>query len=1271
MRYYSLTSPQQNIWDLHKYYEDTSVCNISGTITFKSDIVSDLPAAIEYAVNELVKNADALRTRLVLRDGKVNQYFAEYRYEQIKTLDYTGFSDSEVKRKLQDEAIMPFDLIDNPLYRFFIIKQNTKISAFIVIHHLICDGWSATLLANSILEYVKEFDKVSKEQSSLYSYEDFIGEQDKYFKSRRFEKDEYYWNDFAERFEGISYIKPNLPKERDIKSDRYIYALTPEDSNIIFDYCSRKDISPDSLYKIAFAIYLYKINKKRNVVVGTPVFNRDGTAAKQTIGMYVSTMPLSVYVDENTEIYNLLEDCVEDSIGLFRHCKYPYRNIQEKVRAYNDNVSQLFDVMISYEDSSINNDVIESAEWIYQGYCENALTVHIDDRDGDNCLEVAFDYQCNVFSTTEEVQLLAKRIHHIITQMVSDDSQLVADLEIIPYEEYNRIVSKFNDTYSAYPRNKCIHDLFVEQVYKTPGKTAVVCDNRHLTYLELEHMSNNLALKMNLNAGEVVALHMERSEKILVVQLAVLKSGGIFLPIDTTVPIERLQNMLEDCGARYIVVDNAADAICFSDNIEVINIDTTILNRKKSTKILADVYPEMGAHIIYTSGSTGKPKGSVLTHRGLMNFVYHNLVVDPNNCGYDNSISINTISFDMFLCETITPLVVGITVHIATERQQTDQKLFAQYVKENDIQILQTTPTRYKILSADKANLDYMSHFKAMLLSGEPFTKDIYYEMRQHSSAKIYNTCGPSENHIWICGCELLSDDITLGTPIRNNKIYILDEEQRVLPVGVPGELCVSGDCIGLGYLNRPELNKEKYIPHPFIEGELLYRTGDLALFRPDGVIEPLGRLDSQVKIRGFRVELEEIESCISSNTEVSNVAVVLKKYKEKELLCAFYQAKHKIDESATKEVLSKSLPNYMIPNLFIHIDKFPMTSSGKISRRQLEMYDISAYVEADEYKAPETVLEMELCAAFRKILRLEQPAGSTLDFFESGGNSIHVIELLSQLAEKYNLTAKDVYDYSTPEKLAAHIETLSEKTHETLSCFNMGKGEQLIVCFPFAGSDDSTFIELAGEIKNNKPAVGVYALKHANWLEVDFEQALNEVESLARSANDVFFYSHCAGSAMALKIYQNLRGKSKIRHIVIGANVPPRGIKLYGNWFSPWKVMNEKAIVNMLRRAGMDFTGFSVDGKAKLIKRFRTDTDCYFREMAKMKGGIDAPCTVVVSDADIFTNKVDDVKKAWTNYFMNSVDVDVLHGVNHYFHQLQADELAGIICGIIDEYKS
>ena len=1257
---YSLTPPQQNIYNETKFYTGTALGNIGGTLEFSMEgLTSEI---IEKAINLLIDAAEGLRLRIAEEGGEVYQYVSGHEYESIPVIDARNMTDEQIDARVSVLMETPIAL-EGKLYRLEILEKGNSYLIISVIHHIISDAWSMTIIGNAFLHACEALIKGEEPVLNIAPYTDFVAKEQEYFTSKKYQMDKAFWSEMYAEHPDYVRLKPSAMTSTTPSANRLYAEVSPALTKQIKEFCAEHEYSPATIFEAAMLIYLDRINGGEKVPsLGLAVLNRDGAKDKRTFGMFISTIPLTIKPNAEKTIAELCTEINDLHLQIFRHQKFPYSHILSDIHQHHGDVERLFDVMMSYQNVQIATESVVRSKWYTNGNSEVALAFHIDNLDHLGVFKLNLDYQIEQFPYEAEVTLLKDRILCIVEQITAKSGMTVADVDILPESEKKLLIHTFNDTESPYPRDKCLHTLFAEQVQKTPDKVAVICDERTLTYTELDHMSNNLASVLKIDVGDVVALHMHRSELIMVTQLAVLKLGGIFLPIDLSVPTERINDILEDCQAKYFIISDEEKDIAINDsNIQILNIDSLTLDRARSRSVSSAVTANMGAHIIYTSGSTGKPKGSILTHRGLVNFAYHNLVIYPGKCTYDNSISINTISFDMFLCETITPMVAGITVHIATEKQQVNQTLFAEYVKKYNIQILQTTPTRYKILTTDKSNLDYLDTFKAMLLSGEPFTSDIYYEMRSNSHAHIFNTCGPSENHIWICGSELLDDDITLGYPVRNTQIYIMDNKQNILPIGIPGELCVSGDCIGLGYLNRPELNKEKYVPHPFIEGELLYKTGDLALIRPNGIIEHLGRIDTQIKIRGFRVELGEIESNICTFDGITNTAVVIVKYAGKDFLCAFYQSMRGIDEAELKIALAKVMPNYMIPNLFIRLESFPMTSSGKIARGVLAKYDISGLTASEEYKAPETELQELLCIEFERLLKIS-PVSINLDFFNAGGNSIHVIEMLAHLPEDYQLSARDIYDHPTVEALAEYIESKKEQEYETVSCLAKGDDTQTIICFPFAGSDDSTFIELTSALQKQMPMVTVYALRHANWTEIDFTKAIKEISQIMDKSGSVVFYSHCAGSAMALKIYQHLPNCHKIKRIVIGANVPPAGIKLYGKWLNLWAFMSDKQLLHTLHKSGLALDAMSDTGKAKLVSQFRIDTECYFREMALLNGVSSAPCTLVVSDTDKFTPHINKAQNAWQHYFTHPVDMSVIHGANHYFHTQRADEVSQVL---------
>lgn len=599
--------------------------------------------------------------------------------------------------------------------------------------------------------------------------------------------------------------------------------------------------------------------------------------------------------------------------------------------------------------------------------------------------------------------------------------------------EYQKVVYDFNDTAVGYPQDECVYELFEQQAKRTPDKTALIFAGKSYTYQQLDELSNGLAVSMRglgIRQGDMVAVLLNRDEKVVLAQLAVLKIGAVFIPIDSRYPEDRIKYILSESGVK-VIFKNADNGLALPQarNIEDLDITPTA-SIEHSPVDAGDT-----CYIIFTSGSTGKPKGCTLTNRGLVNFCRNNNILETcNKLEQQICISVNTISFDYFIAESLLPLANGFTVVLASEEESVKQEQFVNLAISTQANIIQTTPTRFKLYFDEKRDLSFMRQFDVIVTSGEALPLELLNTFQRNSNAKIFNPLGPSECSVWIAGGklhlpdgEVTANDITIGKPIANTQIYILDRDHNPLPIGTAGELCISGDGVGNGYLNRPELTAERFIPNPFIRGSRMYCTGDLARWNEQGEIEYLGRIDTQVKIRGLRIELGEIESVMSQFPGISLAAATDRWDKSgRQYLVGYYTAGDSIDESALRQHLSAKLPKYMVPNYFLRLEKLPMTPSGKIDRKNLPAPDFTAYVE--EYAPPRNDQERTLCAIIGEILRYE-PVGIRDDFFELGGDSLKAIEFVTKAhGEGIYFALQNVFDHPTVEALCGYLQDRPEK---------------------------------------------------------------------------------------------------------------------------------------------------------------------------------------------------------------------------------------------------
>ncbi len=590
----------------------------------------------------------------------------------------------------------------------------------------------------------------------------------------------------------------------------------------------------------------------------------------------------------------------------------------------------------------------------------------------------------------------------------------IKDISAISDSELNRIVVDFNNTAAEYPKDKCVHQLFEEQVKKAPDKTAVIACDKTLTYAELNEQANRIAhslIRQGVGVGDIVAFALPRKSYLISTMLGILKTGAAYLPIDPDYPQERIEYMLKDSMAKtYIDESNLRES----------------LNSSNTQNPNVAMSNESICYCIYTSGSTGKPKGTLLTHKCVVNYVNNNnnnVVHKIIRSSYKSIVSVTTVGFDIFVTESLLPLSNGMEIVLANEEQAKFPQQLNDLIAKHPVEVLQTTPTKMKSLISDNQQIDYLKKLKTIILGGEALEDNLIKRLNDITNAKIFNIYGPTETTVWSTNAQISdADTITIGKPIANTQIYIVDKYMQPTPIGVTGELCIAGDGVGAGYLNRPELTAEKFINNPFGEGKL-YKTGDLAYWREDGNIVYIGRNDFLVKIRGLRIELGEIENAMLSVDGISQAVVVVRKNAEgRQLICAFYTGAE-TDAKEIRNHIGRKLPKYMLPHIFTHLAQMPLTSSGKVNRKALPEAELENIANDTEYAAPENKQQKELCELMKSVLGTTL-VGITDDFFDLGGDSLKAIEFISAAHNSgIEIALQNIFDYPTVKQLSDYLE--------------------------------------------------------------------------------------------------------------------------------------------------------------------------------------------------------------------------------------------------------
>lgn len=1030
-----LSTPQQNIWNLQQYYEDTCISNICGSVLWerKYDIKT-----VKQAINKVIELQSGLRLHFCEKNGDIVQYVSNYTYREIPFHSFAGID--EFKCYANEFAQKPFVPINSDMFNFEIVEVDGKIGVLACMSHLISDAWSFSLLVKNVTYVCECIEKHTEIDLASENYLEYVESEANYLSSPRFQKAKRYWEEKYSAQPENSPIKmlPSVIAAPTAK--RFSMQLSADDSQSLDRFCNDTGINQAVLFEAALYTYLKRLNPDNHAVtVGVPVLNRVGLE-KNIIGMFISTMPLTVEISENYSAIKLCDEITTAHAQLFRYQKYPYSYILSDLRKKSNFSGNLYDVMISYQNAKTDSEA--KTEWYSNGYSETPFVIHIDNRDSEDSYTLTVDYQAEVFRQDDEIGFIIDRLIYIIKQIIENPEITLSKIDIIPEKEYKQLIFEFNDTAVEYDTGKCVHEIFETVAMSHSEETAVIACDRTLTYGELDKEANKIAnalIDAGVKNNDIVAIVLPREAAFISAMLGVLKSGGAYMPVAYDYPIERINYMLESSKAKCIITTFELKEK-FNNSL-VIDI---LLDGNNSTAPGIPVNFDDIFCALHTSGSTGKPKMAALTHRNAVNFIYANRYMFN---GISQSLCSTIVTFDVFFQETLAALCSELPIVLLSEEQITNQGEFEKVYESYDHSFSFFTPTKIESYIKNSLSKKFLKHIDTFCLGGETISRELVKTLycnnnilygygptetfvgSTYKKIDIHFVYGPTETTIWSTNSKLDMTDITIGKPIANTQVYILDKNRKVLPIGVAGELCISGDGVGAGYLNQPELTAEKYISNPFIDGKIMYCTGDLARWRTDGEIEFIGRIDNQIKLHGQRVELGEIESVMSEFNGIKITAVTDKKDENgHQYLVGYYTADCDIDEKALRQHLGTKLPKYMIPNHFVCLDTMPMTPSGKIDRKNLPLPNFNIF--SEEYHAPKTEREIILCSLLSELFSTEK-IGVSDNFFDIGGDSLKAIEYTAKAHNRgVNISLQNVFDYPTVRELCDFLEKGALKTN-------------------------------------------------------------------------------------------------------------------------------------------------------------------------------------------------------------------------------------------------
>ncbi len=1008
-----LTNAQLQIYNMEGF-AGGAVANVCGSLLLNGK--KDL-SFLKEKVNMLFELNDGLRVQMYEKKGEILQRFTPYEAREIKSFSFDNYDD--FCEFAADYAKIPLDTFGS-LCEICVVTLPDKFGIIPKLHHLIGDAWAIALLGSQFNALV------AGETPPAFSLEEYIKKENEYLFSKRYVKDAEFFEKKLLEFDEPVYLssKPSTS----FLADRESFVFDKSLSEKITNFSEQNGISAFSFFLTALFIHLGKSNlDAEHICIGAPIINRSGMEEKYTVGSFVNSVPIFADIDYNKSFIETAESIEAVALSSIRHQKYNYQVTLDSLRAKGHTINKPYDLSFSYQTTHLQGDFAEST-WLHNGMQVESILIHTEDRNNEGFYKIHYDYQTEKFSKTD-IFRLHNRLSKIINTAIQNKDIALKDINIALDEELEKIKG-FNNTFFEYDNNKCIYQLLKEQATKNPEKKALIFKDNILTYKDLiadvELCADRLST-IGVEKNDIVAIHLDRSHKLVIFQLAVLKIGAQFLPVDKRYPKNRIEFMFEDCAVKLLISDEFKANDIAANIINLEQFESLTPTAKSKT-----VTDQDNCYIIYTSGSTGKPKGCILCRKGLVNFCKNNNTLETlENIDECIFASVNSVSFDYFIAESLLPLTNGYTTVILDDTESTVQKHFLESVKRNNINVVMTTPTRLKIYFDDTSDCKTLEQLKCICTSGEPLTASLLQKMYEKSpAAQIYNPIGPSECSVWDMGGRLEKSaglDIHIGKPIANAQIHIVDKYLNLVPIGVTGEICIAGDGVGAGYINNPELTAEKFVDNPFGDGKL-YKTGDLAYWREDGNICYVGRNDFQVKVRGLRIELGEIENTITNVDGVIQCTVIVRKDSNNEqYICAFYTGKE-YDVQELRSLLAAKLPRYMVPHIFINIEKMPLTSTGKIDRRSLPEVDFNSINTDIEFVAPETAEEKALADAIGNVL--SQYNVSMLDnFFNIGGDSIRAIHIVSHLEKQgYELHVADIMQSETLADVAKAITSASHK---------------------------------------------------------------------------------------------------------------------------------------------------------------------------------------------------------------------------------------------------
>ncbi len=1031
--HYPISNAQKRLWILHQLNKDDTAYNIFGAFMLEGEFNRD---AFEKAYNYILKRHESLRTVFETIDGEPKQRIVETPQKSIHFIDLSMRKnrDQLAEEIANGERLIPFDLEKGPLTRITVLELSKKQHLLLFsMHHIVSDGWSMSIFSSELLNSyhsLRECRVPSMEPLEI-QYKEFTVWQNNLLEGIDLEHQKEYWLNKLSGSPSILEIPTDKvrPSQKTFNGDYIRFQISKDTTIALLSFCKENQVSPFITMQALIKVLFYNYSGQEEITLGCPVAGRTHEQLDNQVGLFINSLALRDDIRGQDSFLDFLNQTAITCTEAFQHQDYPFDRLVEELHLGNDlSRTPLFDVMVNFHNEDLT--IIDMEGMKVQPYetkdkrCKFDLT--FDFFDTPPGLDCTLRYNTDIFGKSS-IERMATHFTTLIDSALNNPTAKIKELTIISPKEKHLILNVFNNTETSFPKDKTIVDLFEAQVAETPDRIALIFETIRLTYKELNRQANIIASYLithhQIQENEFVGIMLNRSEKSIIALLGILKSGGAYVPIEMEYPEERRRYIIEDSNPKVILSEETKG--------RYVNINEILSDNSKFTDDNPKVKlrPDASLHVVYTSGSSGKPKGIITKHENVINFVEWGKSYFFKGKVKGDFALFTSLCFDSSSTAIYMSLLRGRKLTVFNQTDGVEQ-LVRRAFESDEIDSMKLTPSQIVLLS----NLGIQrSSVRLVIISGEELLSDHVKTLREAAGQdlNIINAYGATEATMTCMAKDIKDPDdrINIGNPNSNVKIYILQDKQ-LTGIGVPGELCISGAGISKGYLNKPELTAKHYVSNPFIPGEEMYRTGDLAKWLPDGEIEYLGRIDNQINIRGYRVEIDEIEERMLGFEQIAAAAVIAKDDLQGEkTLIAYYTSTAKFELIMLRNFLEKSLPNYMIPAYFVLLNQMPLTTSGKIDRKSLPLPRFKDISSGTSYVSPRCQVEEKLADLWKEILEIRK-IGIYDNFFYVGGHSLKAVKLIHLIHKhfKTDVALRTIFEHPTIEQLSQILKTSESK---------------------------------------------------------------------------------------------------------------------------------------------------------------------------------------------------------------------------------------------------